>query len=279
MNIRALTDRFRLISGGYVALDFSQYEIFSAFQPIYSINQGRGTLYGVEALARPERDGVPVDPVTFFAGLSSADAFAADWACMMLHLVNASAWNLENTSLFVNLNPSSCQQTGAMLKGLDAYVAHARSIGLSPRQIVCEFTEQALVDPSCLREVSQKLKSLGCRVAMDDFGVEGSDMDRVQDINPDLVKIDPSWFRAMMLTEGSRTEIHKILKRIRASGADILFEGVETPQDLLWVRECGGHLIQGWLFGKATNASGSRDHGKPSRRRSFLQETMAGRAS
>ena len=101
--------------------------------------------------------------------------------------------------------------------------------------------------------ITEKLRDLGFQIAIDDFGVGSSDLLRVVDIKPDIVKIDAGWFRHMMEGDDTRRFAHQIILKLHEIRAHLLFEGVETPRELHWARECAGSLIQGWLFGKATH--------------------------
>ena len=253
MNLARLTERIFELDGGHKAFDFGSFEIRSAFQPIYAINKDAGMLYGVEALARPIYKGKPIEPLDFFSRLSARDRFVADWACLCLHIANTAAWQLGNTSLFVNLNPGSCQYTDQMLAGLDRYAQLVREQGISPARVVFERTEEADGDRVALARITERLRALGFQIAIDDFGVGASDLLRVIDLKPDIVKIDAGWFRRMMDGEDTRRFAHQIILKLHEINAHLLFEGVETPRELHWARECAGSLIQGWLFGKATH--------------------------
>lgn len=253
MDLLRLTERIFELDGGHQAFDFGSFEIRSAFQPIYAINNNAGMLYGVEALARPLFKGKPIEPMDFFTRLSDRDRFVADWACLCLHIANTAAWQLGNTRLFVNLNPNSCRYTDQMLRGLDTYAKLVSEQGLSASKVVFEITEQDDGDKDALSTIVEKLKSLGFQIAIDDFGVGGSDLLRVIELKPDIIKVDAGWFRSMMDSEDSRQFAHSIILKLHEVGAHLLFEGVETPRELHWARECAGSLIQGWLFGKATH--------------------------
>lgn len=253
MNLARLTQRIFELDGGHKAFDFGSFEIRSAFQPIYAINNNAGMLYGVEALARPIFKGKPIEPMDFFSRLSPRDRFVADWACLCLHIANTAAWQLGNTSLFVNLNPGSCDYLDQMLTGLDQYARLVREQGVEPSKVVFEITEEEGGDKDALIRITEKLRALDFQIAIDDFGVGSSDLLRVVDIKPDIVKIDAGWFRHMMEGDDTRRFAHQIILKLHEIRAHLLFEGVETPRELHWARECAGSLIQGWLFGKATH--------------------------
>lgn len=253
MDLKRFTERVYELDGGHKAFDFGAFEIHSAFQPIYAINNNAGALYGVEALARPVHDTGMIEPLAFFRQLGPRDRFIADWACLTVHLSNTAAWQLGNTSLFVNLNPHSCTYRDDMLSGLEQYAGLVRAHGLKPNKVVFEITEESDGNLEDLSVVTRRIKELGFNVAIDDFGTGHSDLIRVVELKPDIVKIDAAWFRGMMEDEGRQQFAHSILNKLHEVGAHLLFESVETPRELHWARECAGSLIQGWLFGKATH--------------------------
>ncbi|MEM5515610.1 EAL domain-containing protein [Henriciella sp. AS95] len=259
MDLTRLSSRIFELDGGHQAFDFGSFEIRSAFQPIYAINNNAGMLYGVEALARPLYKGRSIEPLDFFSRLSQRDRFVADWACLLLHMANTAAWRLGNTSLFVNLNPGSCRFTDQMVKGLEFYRDLVCEKGLTPSNVVFEITEEDGGDKQALSTIVDKLKSLGFRTAIDDFGVGSSDLMRVIELQPDIIKVDAGWFRKMMEHEDTRQFAHSIILKLHEMRAHLLFEGVETPRELHWARECAGSLIQGWLFGKATHIGEATD--------------------
>ena len=253
MRLDQLTRRIVELDGGHRTFDFGTFQIHSAFQPIYEISRTSGALYGVEALARPMQGEKSIEPLTFFSKLEGWDRFIADWACLCVHLANAAAWQLGETRLFVNLNPHSCSYRDQMITGVEQYCDLIAEYGLRRDKVVFEITEGADCPRSDLLAVVEKLRALGFGIAIDDFGRGKSDLLRVIELRPDIVKVDAGWFRKMMENEASQQFAHSIIQKLHGLGVHLLFESVETPRELHWARDCAGSLIQGWLFGKATN--------------------------
>ncbi|MEE9379795.1 MAG: EAL domain-containing protein [Hyphomonadaceae bacterium] len=254
MNLKGMVNHFDRLDGGFKSAQFQDFELRTAFQPVYAVSGEIGVLYGVEALVRPLQAGKSIQPLDFFAMLDKPDAFAADWVCLTLHLANAAAWHLKGTSLFVNLNPDASHRVKDMASGFDAYVRLADDLGISAERLIIEITERRAGCDDGLASLVRHIKSLGCKVAVDDFGIEGSNLARVVALQPDIVKIDRIWFNAMMRDTASRSLVKAVASRVQGMGAKVVFEGVETAEEFNWARECGADLIQGWLFGKATYA-------------------------
>ena len=252
MNIIDLCKRLRKIDGGFQSADFGEYEIRTAFQPIYTLENDFSRLFGVEALARPLKNSHPVPPMNFFGGLDPATAFEADWACMAVHLVNAAAWDMPSTRLFINLNPAICH---LMIKSedlFDQFASLANRLGMSPEMIVCEISEQRVGSDDALALLGRKLRALGFQIAIDDFGPAGSNLVRVIELEPSIVKIDPVWFKQMIVKPNTHKLAEKMMQRLNDVGAEVLIQGIETAEEYRWARRCPAAYIQGFLFGAAT---------------------------
>jgi EAL domain-containing protein (putative c-di-GMP-specific phosphodiesterase class I) len=251
MNIAKIASGFRELPGGDKSVRLGAYEIASAFQPIYLIDDQAGTLFGLEALARPVRDERTILPMDFFAALPERAKMHADWTCLTLHLVNASAWGMSGMRLFVNMNPDTTTEIREIGANIDAIAAFAGEIGLAPERLVFEITECRAGSDAALAYVARKVRQLGCGLAIDDFGTSGSNLLRVVELEPDFVKMDRVWFKALMKQPRSNDLARLVLERLKAMGAEVIFEGVETPAELAWARAHGACLIQGHLFGAA----------------------------
>lgn len=244
--------------GGFRRAQLGDYELHSAFQPIYTVDDHSGTLYGVEALVRPYRHGEPIEPLDFFARIPQADQLVADWLCLMLHVTNAAAWRLSGLNLFVNMHPDASREVRQICRNLDALVAYADRLGVDASRIVFEVTERRAGTEDGLGFIAQKIRALGCRLAVDDFGTSGSNLVRVVELEPDIVKIDPVWLKSMLESEGSAALASIVVRRLQRMGSAVLCEGVETPHELAWSRDQGVQMIQGHLFGMASGVPGPR---------------------
>lgn len=253
MNITDVCGGLRQLHGGFQSAAFGEFEIRTAFQPIYTLEQGLSRLYGVEALARPLQNGRPVQPVDFFRSLDPATAFEADWVCMAVHLVNAAAWDMPSARLFINLNPTVCHLMVQSEELFDEFASMARRLGVNPELIVCEITESRSGSDEALAVLGRKLRSLGFSIAIDRFGPTNSNLVRLIELEPSIVKIDPVWFKHMLTRPHQHELAHKLMHRLNDIGAEVLIQGVETAEEYRWARSCPAAYIQGHLFGPATH--------------------------
>lgn len=242
----------RKLQGGFHAATFGDFEIRTAFQPIYTLDDDCSQLYGVEALARPLKDGVHIPPIEFFKALDPASAFEADWACLTAHLVNAAAWGMPSTRLFLNLNPAVCH---LMIKSEDLFTEFAElanRLGIQPENIVCEISEQRIGSDEALALLGRKLRARGFQIAIDGFGPQSSDIIRVIELEPAIVKIAPSWLKAMITRPEAHELSDRMMQRLNDIGAKVLIQGVETAEEYRWARGRPASYVQGYLFGAAT---------------------------
>ena len=252
MHIKELYKRLRKLEGGFQSADFGEYEIRTAFQPIYTLDNECSRLFGVEALARPLKHGQPVPPLDFFASLNPTSAFEADWACLAVHLVNAAAWEMPSTKVFLNLNPTVCHLMIQSEDLFSEFASLARQLGMSPENIVCEISEQRVGSDEALALLGRKLHALGFQIAIDDFGPAGSNLVRVIELEPSIVKIDPVWFKQMIAKPNTHKLAETLMGRLNDVGAEVLIQGIETAEEYRWARRCPAAYIQGFLFGAAT---------------------------
>lgn len=252
MNITDLCGGLRKLDGGFQSAIFGEYEIRTAFQPIYTLDNDCSRLFGVEALARPLKNQQPIAPTQFFGAMDPARAFEADWACLAVHLVNAAAWEMPSTKLFLNLNPTVCH---LMIQSEDLFTEFASlavRLGMKPENIVCEISEQRVGSDEALALLGRKLRALGFQIAIDDFGPTGSNLIRVIELEPSIVKIDAVWYKKMIAKPSTHDLAEKMMHRLNEVGAEVLIQGIETAQEYRWARRCPAAYIQGFLFGAAT---------------------------
>ena len=123
--------------------------------------------------------------------------------------------------------------------------------GLDPRCLRLEITESAIMEQieTALAALA-KLKALGIRLAIDDFGKGYSSLSYLHQFPCDVLKIDRS-FIARMGAGGENTEIVRTIVSLAQSlGLDVVAEGVETLDQLAHLRDLGCHHGQGYLFAK-----------------------------
>lgn len=118
------------------------------------------------------------------------------------------------------------------------------------RQYICiEITESAVMeDPKLIRHAIARFHELGYKVWMDDFGSAYSSLNTLKDFSFDELKIDMAFLRNM--NDKSKAILHDVVHMAKSLGVHTLCEGVETKEQLDYMRSIGCERIQGYYYGK-----------------------------
>lgn len=211
--------------------------IHSVFQPIVDVEDG--SLVGYEALARGPADSVFERPDRLFEiARTEGRLVQLDEACQRAALVGAHAAGIQAPlTLFVNAEPDvvgfgPLPPLGPDLRG------------------VVELTERTLTSRLAeLLPAVQRARSDGWGIALDDVGADTRSLALMPLLRPDVIKLD-----LRLVQEQPTTEIAAIAGAVGAqaerTGATVLAEGIETPQQAQYARALGATLGQGFLFGR-----------------------------
>jgi len=119
-----------------------------------------------------------------------------------------------------------------------------RRAGINPVRLAFELTEQdANIEKAIATSVFEKLKRMGVRTMMDDFGCGYSNLSRVCDLPSDTVKIDKSLI-------GNSRLLKSVLSLLRELGFFTIVEGIETEEAATSALLFGADMLQGFYFGR-----------------------------
>ena len=122
--------------------------------------------------------------------------------------------------------------------------------GVDPRSIVFEVTEsRAITDLEGMKRLIHELRSLGCRIAVDDFGTGFSTFAYLKQLEADFLKIDGSLIQGLPDDPLDRAVVSSITAIARAADKKTVAECVESPEVLMALRECGVDFAQGHVIG------------------------------
>jgi EAL domain-containing protein (putative c-di-GMP-specific phosphodiesterase class I) len=156
-----------------------------------------------------------------------------------------------NPGIKLGLNISSLTACdGSWLRLLVSLLRHRPDLA---RRLVVEITETAALDDieDSARFVDT-LHSLGCCVALDDFGAGHTSLRHLQLLAVDIVKIDASFIRNLSASPEQRTILRDLLDVIDGFGFATVAEGVESAEDATVARAAGVGYLQGYHVGPPT---------------------------
>jgi diguanylate cyclase (GGDEF)-like protein len=132
------------------------------------------------------------------------------------------------------------------------------------RRFMIELTEEALLRASQFQlQVAPMLRELGAKISIDDFGVGYSSLSTLAEVTADEIKVDRSFITAIHERPVNQGLLRAIESIGEALGTKVIVEGVETAQELAYLRERTGiRVAQGFFFSRPIlldeGASGAR---------------------
>jgi diguanylate cyclase (GGDEF)-like protein/PAS domain S-box-containing protein len=252
MNASAL-ERLELESDLRHALEQNEFVLY--YQPQFSGDGKR--LTGAEALLRwrhPRRGLVP--PGDFIPVLEELGLVVdvGDWviseACRQLKTWHQAKVRVPKVSVNISARQFSDGQLGTRIANI------LRSTGLPPACLELELTESIL-----MREVSEAmqilagLKNLGLSIAVDDFGTGYSSLNYLKQFPIDVLKIDRTFVDGLPSGEQDAQIARAIIAMAHSLNLSVIAEGVETHEQLDFLREHGCDEVQGYLFGRPMPAN------------------------
>ncbi len=226
--------------------------IRAVYQPIVDLGSGRPL--GYEALARgPVGSRLEMPGPLFEAARAEGILGAFDRACRERALSEALRQGLRGEDLlFLNAEPDGLRREGVLDRIAEG--------GLGRVSVVVELTERALTSrPSEVLAAVRWLRERGCRIALDDVGVDPRSLGLMPFVAPDVIKLDRTLTQDLVPEETGARVINAVRAESERSGAVILAEGIETEAHRRRALAMGARLGQGWLFGRPGPLELTRD--------------------
>jgi diguanylate cyclase (GGDEF)-like protein len=226
------------------ALGNGEFELH--YQPI--INLEREEICGVEALLRwhhPERG--LVAPVDFIPLAEETGQIVpiGDW---ILHQAcrQAAAWP-SHIRVAVNISPVQFKRGHLS----EAVVNALTRSGLAANRLELEITESVLlVESEATLATLHRLRNIGVRISMDDFGTGYSSLSYLRSFPFDKIKIDQSFVHDLAANADSMAIIRAVTGLGTSLGMATTGEGVETREELDYLKREGCTEAQGYFFSK-----------------------------
>lgn len=272
-------DQFALGDTGHSGLvcDFMGLRLSSAFQPVLRAD---GKVAGREALLRPALTGHGelTPDVAFNHAIEARKLVQFDRLVRTIHLLNHASSFSEHELLFLNVHPDLLTSVSDHGRTFEQ-ILHYYSVPTS--QVVIEVRESAVKDHVRLEEAVNNYRSLGYRIAVDNFGsghgsleklfhpkpghhnslglIDGLDwLNRVLDLRPDFVKLDGAVIRQAGNSPQALLVLHRLVNLFHGIGAKVAVQNIETRDQLEIARGAGADLLQGHYLGKPEPVSGTR---------------------
>ena len=224
-------------------------QLHLVFQPKYRLLDKR--IVGVEALLRWQDAEYGEIPPGRFIEIAEQSGLILDiglWvvraACRQLR-----EWLDRGICIPIAINCSGKQLLHAdVARVVESAAAEAN---VPPSMIEIEITESVLIkDSASVQSNLERLRKLGCRIALDDFGIAYSSLSYITRFPPDRIKIDKTFIRNVDHSRGDAAVAKAILSLASSMNLLVTAEGVERPEQLEWLRERGCDEAQGFLMSK-----------------------------
>ncbi len=237
-----------VISTMQSALEAGQFVPY--FQPQYHLHTGE--ISGAELLVRwnsPEKGLMaPNDFIPIFersGAVAGVDAYIWEQACRWLR-----SWlDRGNPALPVSVNVSRVDMR--LLDVCHVIPALVEKYNLSPSLIRLEVTESAYVDSAeQLIRIIHRMQEMGFIIEMDDFGSGYSSLNLLKDVPVNVLKLDMRFLSPGDAYGRSASILRSIMNMARWLRLQVIAEGVETKQQIDFLRSIGCSFVQGYYFAK-----------------------------
>lgn len=232
-----IADQPTMLSDDRVRLMVSSGDFYPVYQPIYGLVDGK--LVAAEALTRFDSE-PPVPPSQWFAKAAQL-GLGTELEIAAIEKGVASAGRLP-AHVWVTVNASATTLGQPQLKSI---------VRNSPRTVLLELTElEPVLDYQQLFGAVTALRESGAKIAIDNVGASLTSLKHVARMAPDVVKIDGTLTNDARGDEVRWSLTKRLLRYAHSSGAMIVAEGIEDPEDLETWRELGAFAAQGYLLGR-----------------------------
>lgn len=262
------TSRGALSESDHLVLDaIKEARLHACYQPILSVDQqGQVELVSAEALVRIVTvEGSRLMPADFMPQLTRTDTLVSmDIVVMQQTLNNLKQWvskGLVSEKFTVALNISQAlARSDQYAKALEGTL---RGLQLAASRVCIELCDD--IKPSDYEFIS-RLQGIGVKIALDNFGVSRSNLDRMSDLKPDIVKIDKRWVKQAYAVDSEQAHEHMnlLVDLCQSLGVAVVIEGVERQDQLSGLLKIGPATVQGYYFSEAVNGDELLDSWKSS---------------
>lgn len=211
-----------------------------------------GEVLGAEALVRwqhPERGMIPpgefIEVFEKNGMIVRVDQYMWEEACRQLKKWRDRGW--KDLYISVNISPRDFLLTDIY----ECVTSLIRKYNVPPYLLKLEITETSMMENFEEKlKLIEKLQRAGFTVEMDDFGSGYSSLNMLKNIDVDVLKVDMAFLGQTDDEERGRTILKSVVRMSKELGTTVLIEGVETKEQLEFLKKCECNIFQGYYFAK-----------------------------
>ena len=218
---------------------------------------GQGESHGAEALVRwihPKKGYLPpsafIDILEKNGAIVRLDRYIWELACQKLR-----EWTdegREDMYLSVNISPKDFY----FIDIYETFTSLVEQYGINPGRLHLEITETSVMTDVQQRiKIIERLQAYGFIVEMDDFGSGYSSLNMLKEIHVNVLKVDMVFLRKTTEMERSRKILRTIIALAQELGMETIVEGVETSEQLEFLKSISCDIFQGYYFAKPMEVS------------------------
>ncbi len=246
--IEASLNRLDIEHGIRAALKSDGFAL--SFQPIVDAKSGR--LTAAECLLRcvcPELQKTRMDELIEVAEKSSLITEIDTWV-FKTALDQMQVWcdaGLNLPKISINISAKQITNVGFM----DDVYELVKAFPYEASRIQVELTESAhTADIGVAAPLLKRLQQLGVFIAIDDFGTGQASLSYLQKLHPDVLKIDRSFVTDININHSNATMVSSVIVMAKCLGLKTVAEGIETEEELEYLRDINCDAFQGYLISK-----------------------------
>ncbi len=221
-------------------------KIVTLFQPIVDINTFE--IIGYEALTRGPLKTEFETPIMLFALAEETGlVFELDRLCRKKAIMNAKNIK-EDMMLFINTLPTSIHDPDFRGKFLTEFL---HDVKIKPDNLVFEITERSAIDNyPVFKEAVNYYTDIGVAIAIDDTGAGYSSLESIIELKPGYLKFDKNMVKDIDKSFIKKEMLRTLQSMAKNINAQVIAEGIETPEELQTLRDLGIPLGQGYLIAR-----------------------------
>jgi diguanylate cyclase (GGDEF)-like protein len=228
-----------------IKLGIKNNEFYMVYQPI--IDCITGEIYAVEALMRWQHNKEFISPDQFIPLAEKSGLIYELGLVSILESIKYLKAIDERFNVTINFSAIQLKDTNL----IEVLIKTIQEYDVSYENIIIEITETAVIeDFDQTIGVLEEMKALGLRIALDDFGTGYSSLSYLTKLPVDILKIDKSFVQKINKKEETMDLIEAIVAIAKSRGYKVVFEGVETKEQVNILNSLGCNYSQGYYFYK-----------------------------